>query len=356
MTFKNRKIKTIMSAMAILAIFGGTANSAYAEQSNIAQIYSAQYNVAATYKDGNYTIKNVVISDSDTGYAMVRGMLKETSNLEIKGGKYYLTFEMGQSNFMKNIVIKSGSKTLKYTSQNIGNDTRRIKVEIPSLTSKLNISTYVIPMSRNVSFGLKLDTSTLKSVNSSKVTAPKSVKASGTSYNSAKISWGKVSGATGYEVYQYNSSSKKYTKVDTTKSTSYTKTGLTTGTTYKFKVRAYKIASGKTTYSDFSSVVSTKPELAKVTNVKATNSAKSQAKLTWSKVSGASGYEVLRASSSNGSYKTVKTVTSGSTVSFTDSKLEKGKTCYYKVRAYTTVNGKKVYGSYSNVISVQIKK
>ena len=95
---------------------------------------------------------------------MVRGLLNETSNLEIRDGKYYLTFEMGQSSLMKNIVIKANSKTLSYTKTNVGNDTIRIKVEIPSLSTKLNISTYVDAMSKTVDFDVKLNESTLKFV------------------------------------------------------------------------------------------------------------------------------------------------------------------------------------------------
>ena len=65
---------------------------------------------------------------------------------------------------MKNIVIKANSKTLSYTKTNVGNDTIRIKVEIPSLSTKLNISTYVDAMSKTVDFDVKLNESTLKFV------------------------------------------------------------------------------------------------------------------------------------------------------------------------------------------------
>lgn len=117
-----------------------------------------------TYKNGHYQVKNVVILDNPVGYSMVRGILNETSNVEIKDGKYYLTLEIGQSSLMKTIVIKANSKTLSYTKTNVGNDTIRIKVEIPSLSTKLNISTYVDAMSKTVDFDVKLNESTLKFV------------------------------------------------------------------------------------------------------------------------------------------------------------------------------------------------
>jgi len=36
-------------------------------------------------------------------------------------------------------------------------------------------------------------------------------------------------------------------------------------------------------------------------------------------------------------------------------KLKSGKKCFFKVRAYKKVNGKKVYGAYSKLRNVRIK-
>ena len=50
----------------------------------------------------------------------------------------------------------------------------------------------------------------------------------------------------------------KYVKVKTTTSTSFTKTGLAKGATYKFKVRAYKTVGSNTYYGAFSSAKAVK--------------------------------------------------------------------------------------------------
>ena len=80
-----------------------------------------------------------------------------------------------------------------------------------------------------------------------------------------------------------------------------------------------------------------------------------QLKATWKTDSTVTGYQI--AYSTNKNFKSVKTttVTKKSTSSKTISSLTKGKTYYVKVRAYKTVNGKKVYGAYSSVKSVKIK-
>ena len=195
-----------------------------------------------------------------------------------------------------------------------------------------------------------------KPASSSPKLAKTTVKVSSASYNSNKVTWNKVSGASGYEVYRSNSKSGKYSKVKTITSGStlnYTNTGLTTGTTYYYKVRAYRTVNGKKVYSSYSSIVSAKPTL-KTPSVKLTSGSR-KATVKWGKVAGASGYEVYRATSKSGKYSKVKTVGSGSTTSYTNSSLTKNKTYYYKVRAYRTVKGKKVYSSYSTVKSVKVK-
>ena len=73
-------------------------------------------------------------------------------------------------------------------------------------------------------------------------------------------------------------------------------------------------------------------------------------KLSWKKVSGAVGYQISKSTSKKGT-KIVATV-SGTSKTLT---ATKGKTYYYKVRAYKEVNGKKVYGSWSTVKSYKRK-
>ena len=72
-------------------------------------------------------------------------------------------------------------------------------------------------------------------------------------------------------------------------------------------------------------------------------------------VAGASGYQIYQAKKSNGSYKLVKTITSQSTDTWKTKKLKKKKKYWYKVRAYRTVGGKKVYGSFSAVKYKKVK-
>ena len=58
----------------------------------------------------------------------------------------------------------------------------------------------------------------------------------------------------------------------------------------------------------------------------------------------------------NGKYKKIRTIKKASAATFTDSKVKKGKTYYYKVRAYKNVKGNKANGKFSAVRKVKIKK
>jgi len=180
---------------------------------------------------------------------------------------------------------------------------------------------------------------------------PTSLKTKVVSATGAKISWVKVSGASGYQVQRATSKTGTYSSVKNTTSTSFTNTGLTAGKTYYYKVRAYKTVDGAKVYSDDSVVVSVKPKPLKVTGIKAAKVKSGQAKISWSKQANVSGYQIVRATSKNGTYKSVGTTTK---LTFKNTKLTPGKTYYYKVRAYKTVSGKKIYGAYSGIKSVKV--
>lgn len=71
---------------------------------------------------------------------------------------------------------------------------------------------------------------------------------------SAKLSWNKVAGASGYVVYAATVKNGKYAKLAAVKGTSYTAKKLASGKTVYFKVAAYKTVGKSIFYGSFSSV------------------------------------------------------------------------------------------------------
>lgn len=82
-----------------------------------------------------------------------------------------------------------------------------------------------------------------------------------TKSSSVKLSWGKQSRGTGYQVYRLNSKTGKYEKIATIKdpkTVSYTDKAVKKGTTYSYKVRAYKTYNGMNYYGSYSGVIKIK--------------------------------------------------------------------------------------------------
>ncbi|MGN1194507.1 MAG: fibronectin type III domain-containing protein, partial [Acutalibacteraceae bacterium] len=128
---------------------------------------------------------------------------------------------------------------------------------------------------------------------------------------------------------------------------------LSSGTAYKVKVTAYKTIDGKKTESSVYTLLSTATAPG-VPTLKVTAGSK-KATLKWNKQTGAVGYVVYMATAKNGKYKKIATLKGNTNVSLIKTGLTKGKNYYFKVRAYSTVGGKNVYGSYSAVESVKVK-
>lgn len=194
------------------------------------------------------------------------------------------------------------------------------------------------------------ETVTVK-VTPKKVTGVKAVAAT---TSSIKVTWNASDSVTGYIVYRSTKKDSGYKEIATVLTNSYTDKGLTKGATYYYKVRAY-VKNGKTTLQSASSACdgakATSPAPSTVSAKKAKSTV---ATITWGKSIGAEGYEIAMASSKNGTYKVIKTITSGSTLSFKKTGLTAGKTYYFKVRSYTTVNGKKVYSDFTKVVKCKV--
>lgn len=176
--------------------------------------------------------------------------------------------------------------------------------------------------------------------------------------NFVTLTWNKQTAANGYEVFKYDASSKKYVlyKNITNPNTNTCKvTGLASNKKYSFKVRAYQIDDSEKTYASFGAVVSQYTSIAKPKLNSAKSTSKKKIKASWSKVGGASGYQVMWSTYKNFSknYKTksVKAKYSSKTVTTAQSK----KTYYVRVRAYKTINGKKVYSQWSNIKKIKTK-
>ena len=196
---------------------------------------------------------------------------------------------------------------------------------------------------------------TLASKYSTYDTATKTVAANVSTASGANIirlTWAKCAGATGYRVYKYNSSIKKWEiAVNATTSHIATVSGLAANSKYYVAVTPYtKTDCGCVWATDTTMIlVGTAPT---APTLKVLSSAKGRATIAWGKTAGATGYQVYYSTSPSSGYKKIANYTTNSTYQYN---LTSGTTYYYRVRAYKAVDGAYVYGAWSSVVAVKIK-
>lgn len=343
--------------------------------------------VVYTYDKESKTYKNLVSVKGSTSYTDTsENVIKETTYYvrayRIVDGKTYFSSSYGQGTvYVPNIVPKaitgvkqtsgkSDSVTISWNSDKnatgycvyvYNEKTKKYERKVKTSSAKATISslssgkTYKIKVRAYVNLHSKTFYGSYSSAYSA-ITAP--AKVSGLKFSSAtsssyKLSWKSVSGASGYVVYRYDSKTKKYVKIATVKSNSYTVKSLSSAKANNYRVRAYKKSSTLTCYGSYSSTLSAVTAPKNPSGLKASSITKNSVKLSWKKTSGATQYEVYKYIVSSKKYVLVGKTSS---TSLTVKKL-KAKTkymfCLKAVKTYKTATAK---SGYSSKLTVTTKK
>ena len=187
-------------------------------------------------------------------------------------------------------------------------------------------------------------------------TAPAMVsnfKVSGIGADSLTVSWTKVASANGYVIDIYKDGKwSQLAKITSNATTSYKASGLTTGTTYKFRIKSYATNGTLTIYSTYSSAISGVPAISAPTNLTMTNRGTDFISVRWDKNADADGYMVYVYT--NGSWLCVKTLTSNSAVSNRINGLESGTIYKIAVKSYKTVNGTRYVSGTTTISAVTL--
>jgi hypothetical protein len=76
---------------------------------------------------------------------------------------------------------------------------------------------------------------------------------------------------------------------------------------------------------------------------------------SWGRIIGADSYQIWMATSQEGEFSIVKSIRDGDTLSYTKNSLDSGKVYYFKMRACSTVDGKRIFGAFCETIAVEVK-
>lgn len=161
---------------------------------------------------------------------------------------------------------------------------------------------------------------------------------------SNSFAWNGAPDATGYEVYQGTSpSDPNKKKIGDTKNTYFTNSNKSTGTMYKYMVRAYSDASGKRVYGDYSDVFTTCTLPANISKISASARGTSVT-ISWNKVSKATDYVVEH--NVNGAWKQVGTTSS---LSYKVNGITQNGVNMFRVKARRNYSGVYYNGGYTYV-------
>ena len=184
-----------------------------------------------------------------------------------------------------------------------------------------------------------------------------SVKSAYTSVTDAvRVNWTKVKGASGYRIYRYNTSTKKWVNIKTIENgaaETYRDAGLKSGTQYKYKVKAYVRYNGTVYWGSASREILTATKPGKVTIGKI-NISTTSVRLFWNKVS-CTGYKVQQSSDGGKTWKTVKLVKGSEELKIRG--LKRNTSYKYRALAYkSNGGGTNALGAWSGVKTVRTKK
>lgn len=288
------------------------------------------------------TSKSYPTSSSYTNPANVTGF--KTSGIttrsiqltwnKVSNAQGYIVYKYDNAQKKYIRVVKTNSNNNKYTVDNLKIGT----------TYKFAVKAYI-----NAD-GKEITSKNYPQISSSTNLAEVSgFKVNSVSSTAVKLNWTKVSGANGYVVYKYDNSKKTWKRVTKTASNvnTYTVNNLSSSTSYKFAIKAYKTLNGKEILSaSYPSISATtkkltlsKPSMVSEKKFESTathpyNKQTNTLIVNWNKVSNAKNYQLYI---KGGKYKNWTAYKTVSGTNCTVSGLERAKTYSFKVRA---VNGK----------------
>ena len=379
-TAKRTKITSIVSTNEkTLTIKWNKITGAYGYRIKRSTDEDGTYKVVKTIKSGNTTsYKDTSVKAGKTYYYTVETMVKTGDNICYSGdsasmegrtakkAKIKYAVSNGSNQIEVNWGAVSGAYGYRIKRSTSKNGTYKV---VATLKGKNNTTYQDKKLKTAKTYYYKIETinkvngkkgysgnSAAVSAKTLKTTSITAVKATGST--SVRLEWKAVDGASGYQIYRSTSKDSGYKKVGQVKGKNtkkYEDKTLEAGKTYYYQVRAYKSNSAKNGVASFSKAQKAWT-IKQVVFSQITSDSKNQVTLGWKKVSKAQGYDIYRSDESNSGFKKIASISSGSTLTYTDKGVKSGNTYYYKIAATYKIKGSAGRGSYSKVTEVAVLK
>ncbi len=145
--------------------------------------------------------------------------------------------------------------------------------------------------------------------------------------DSIMVKWNRVSGANEYLIYRKDTKYTNWIKIKNTTKTQFKDYDIVNGRTYTYAVKAVGENGGKSANLRNIKIVALKaPQEVKL------NSAPKGVKISWTKMTSATGYRIYRKAKSSSDWEVVGKIKGNATTSYTDTTAKNGKTYIYTVR------------------------
>lgn len=379
-TAKRTKITSIVSTNEkTLTIKWNKITGAYGYRIKRSTDEDGTYKVVKTIKSGNTTsYKDTSVKAGKTYYYTVETMVKTGDNICYSGDSASMEGRTAKKAKIK-YAVSNGSNQIEVNWEAVrGAYGYRIKRStskngtykvVATLKGKNNTTYQDKKLKTAKTYYYKIETinkvngkkgysgnSAAVSAKTLKTTSITAVKATGST--SVRLEWKAVDGASGYQIYRSTSKDSGYKKVGQVKGKNtkkYEDKTLEAGKTYYYQVRAYKSNSAKNGVASFSKAQKAWT-IKQVVFSQITSDSKNQVTLGWKKVSKAQGYDIYRSDESNSGFEKIASISSGSTLTYTDKGVKSGNTYYYKIAATYKIKGSAGRGSYSKVTEVAVLK
>lgn len=162
--------------------------------------------------------------------------------------------------------------------------------------------------------------------------------------NTIVLSWSRNTAATGYIIEQFKSGKWKQIYVTKNNTTlGYAVSGLAEGTPYTFRLKSYRTANDKTSYSNYTAVKAT-TELSAMKNAVVKSTSSSAIALTWGQNANATGYIIEQYK--GGKWTQIAVTKNNTTLKFIVKGLNPDTKYSFRIRAYKTNGTKTTYGGY----------
>lgn len=379
-TAKRTKITSIVSTNEkTLTIKWNKITGAYGYRIKRSTDEDGTYKVVKTIKSGNTaSYKDTSVKAGKTYYYTVETMVKTGDNICYSGdsasmegrtakkAKIKYAVSNGSNQIEVNWGAVSGAYGYRIKRSTSKNGTYKV---VATLKGKNNTTYQDKNVKTAKTYYYKVETinkvngkkgysgdSAVVSAKTLKTTSITAVKATGST--SVRLEWKAVDGASGYQIYRSTSKDSGYKKVGQVKGKNtkkYEDKTLEAGKTYYYQVRAYKSNSAKNGVASFSKAQKAWT-IKQVVFSQITSDSKNQVTLGWKKVSKAQGYDIYRSDESNSGFEKIASISSGSTLTYTDKGIKSGNTYYYKIAATYKIKGSAGRGSYSKVTEVAVLK